>query len=63
MEFPNNDNETDSTTNSFFENIKNFFENDLICLINKEKTFIDKIDINGLKLFNNNIFSQNTDKK
>ena len=58
MEFPNNDNENDSTTNSIFTNIKNLSEKDLISLINEEKTFFDKIDINELKLLNNNIFSQ-----
>jgi len=58
MEFPDNDNENDSTTNSIFTNIKNLSEKDLISLINEEKTFFDKIDINELKLLNNNIFSQ-----
>jgi len=58
MEFPSNDNENDSTTNSIILNINNLSEKDLISIINKEKTFFDNIDINGLKLLNNNIFSQ-----
>ena len=58
MKFSNNDNENDSTTNSIFSNIKNYSEKDLISLINKEKTFFDNVDINELKILNNNIFSQ-----
>lgn len=56
MEFLPTDNESDSTRNSIFSNIKNYSQNDLISLINKEKAFFDNIDINELKLFNKNIF-------
>ena len=63
MEFLNTDNENDSTRNSIYSSIKNYSQDDLISLINKEKTFFDNININELKLLNNKLFykiSENT---
>ena len=58
MEFLINDYaKDDSIKKNISLNIKNYSEKDLISLINKERTF-DNIDINDLKLLNNNIFKR-----
>ena len=63
MEFLTTDIENDSTRNSIYSSIKDYSQDDLISLINKENTFFDNININELKLLNKNIFykiSENT---
>ena len=63
MEFESINNENDSIKNSIYSSINNYSQDDLISLINNEKIFFDNININELKLLNNNIFykiSENT---
>ena len=52
MEFLTTDIENDSTRNSIYSSIKDYSQDDLISLINKENTFFDNININELKLLN-----------
>lgn len=56
MEYLTKDKENDSINNSKFIHIKDYSQNDLITLINRERTFFDNIDINELKLINNKFF-------